>query len=68
MPGNRIDFVETKIAYLEDTLTTLNDIVSKQQKDIEELRVSCRYLVDRQKGLAEMIEGDSDADERPPHY
>jgi len=68
MPDNRIDSVETKIAYLEDTLQTLNDIVSNQQKDIEELRVSCKYLVDRQKGLAEMIEGDADTDERPPHY
>lgn len=68
MPDNRIDSVETKIAYLEDTLQTLNDIVSNQQKDIEELRVSCKYLVDRQKGLAEMIEGDANADERPPHY
>ena len=68
MTDNRIDSVETKIAYLEDTLQTLNDIVSNQQKDIEELRVSCKYLVDRQKGLAEMIEGDADPDERPPHY
>ncbi|MCH8959245.1 MAG: SlyX family protein [Proteobacteria bacterium] len=68
MADNRIDSVETKIAYLEDTLQTLNDIVSSQQKDIEELRVSCKYLVDRQKGLAEMIEGDADRDERPPHY
>ncbi len=68
MPDNRIDSVETKIAYLEDTLQTLNDIVSNQQKDIEELRVSCKYLVDRQKGLAEMIEGDANPDERPPHY
>ncbi|MCZ6537910.1 MAG: SlyX family protein [Gammaproteobacteria bacterium] len=68
MPDNRIDSVETKIAYLEDTLQTLNDIVSSQQRDIEELRVSCKYLVDRQKGLAEMIDGDADPDERPPHF
>jgi len=68
MPDNRIDSVETKIAYLEDTLQTLNDIVSNQQRDIEELRVSCKYLVDRQKGLAEMIDGDADPDERPPHF
>ncbi len=68
MPDNRIASVETKIAYLEDTLQTLNDIVSNQQKDIEELRVSCKYLVERQKGLVAMIEGGADADERPPHY
>ena len=68
MASNRIDSLETKIAYLEDTVQTLNDIVSSQQKDIEELRVSCKYLVDRQKGLAEMIEGEADEDARPPHY
>ncbi len=68
MPDNRIDSVETKIAYLEDTMQTLNDIVSSQQRDIEELRISCKYLIDRQKGLAEMIEGDADPDERPPHF
>ena len=68
MPDNRIDSVETKIAYLEDTMQTLNDIVSSQQRDIEELRISFKYLIDRQKGLAEMIEGNADPDERPPHY
>ncbi|MCH8894897.1 MAG: SlyX family protein [Proteobacteria bacterium] len=68
MPDNRIDSVETKITYLEDTMQTLNDIVSSQQRDIEELRVSCKYLIDRQKGLAEMIEGGADPDERPPHF
>ncbi len=66
--SNRIESLETKIAYLEDTVQTLNDIVSSQQKDIEKLRVSCKYLVDQQKGLAEMIEGEADPDERPPHY
>ena len=68
MPDNRIDSVETKITYLEDTMQTLNDIVSSQQRDIEELRVSCKYLIVRQKGLAEMIEGGADPDERPPHF
>jgi SlyX protein len=68
MSDNRIDALETKIAYLEDTVQTLNDIVASQQREIEELRVSCKYLVDRQKGLAELIEGDAEPDERPPHY
>ena len=68
MSDNRIDALETKIAYLEDTVQTLNDIVSGQQREIEELRVSCKYLVDRQKGLAELIEGDAGPDQRPPHY
>ena len=68
MSDKRIDALETKIAYLEDTVQTLNDIVSSQQREIEELRVSCKYLVDRQKGLAELIEGEAEPDQRPPHY
>jgi len=68
MVNNRIDALETKIAYLEDTVQTLNDIVSNQQREIEELRVGCKHLVDRQKGLAELIEGGVEPDERPPHY
>ncbi len=68
MPDNRIDSVETKIAHLEDTVQTLNDIVSKQQREIDELRVTCKHLLDRQKGLTELVEGNAEQDERPPHY
>ena len=68
MSDKRIDALETKIAYLEDTVQTLNDIVSGQQRAIAAFSVSCKYLVDRQKGLAELIEGDAETDERPPHY
>ena len=65
---NRIITIETKIAYQEDLLQQLNDIVSLQQKKLDQLEATCRSLID---GIASLTEADgnkSTANQRPPHY
>ena len=65
---DRIITIETKIAYQEDLLQKLNDIVSLQQKKLDQLEATCRSLID---GIARLTEADgskSTADPRPPHY
>lgn len=64
----RLVELETKLAYQEDTLRTLNDIVTAQQAEIERLRVICRQLVERARGTESGIKSASAAEEIPPHY
>ena len=65
---NRFLDIETKLAYQEDLVASLNQIVSDQQRKLDELEAAYRKLVDRvveqREGLAALrIE-----DAPPPHY
>jgi len=65
---DRIITIETKIAYQEDLLQKLDDIVSMQQKKLDQLEITCRSLV---KGIERLNEADGNksiTDQRPPHY
>jgi SlyX protein len=60
--------IETKLAYQEDTIQALNDVVCQQQKQIEELKSTCKILVERMGLLSESIGDSNPEDEIPPHY
>jgi len=64
----RIDNLEMKIAYQEDTIQALNDIVVQQQAKLVQLEKSCDFLAEQLKGLMESGEAGQSQDERPPHY
>jgi uncharacterized coiled-coil protein SlyX len=69
MNTEALEQLETKMAFLEHANAVLSDIVSRQQRDIDNLR-------DRLTALAGLVQADRDsdaasrtaADERPPHY
>lgn len=62
----RLIAVETKLAYLEDMVFTLNDLVAQQQRDLDTLRATKDRL---EKRLAELAESTGDLpNRRPPHY
>ena len=63
----RLENLEMKFAYQEDSLRTLNDIVTAQQVQIERLNLICRQLVERAQTSDGGIKG-SAAEEIPPHY
>lgn len=67
MTEERMIEIEIKIAYQEDTIQELNDVVCKQQKQIDDLEATCTFLVKRVKILSEST-GDNIANEKPPHY
>lgn len=63
----RIDALETRLAFQDDTIGQLNDALIAQQARIDLLEAEMRQLVDEFRG------GMSDAqirpaDELPPHY
>jgi SlyX protein len=70
MDEDRLIDLETKLAYQEETLRVLNDVVTRQQLQLENLQLTCRQMIER---LSKMGEGEgafkgSLADEVPPHY
>lgn len=70
MTDKRMDDLETKIAYQEHTIQELNDVVYRQQQQIDKVEVMCQHLMDRIQTLSEAGSGGAEAsiNERPPHY
>lgn len=72
MTEQRIISIETKIAFQEDTIAQLNEVVCKQQAQIDILERQMQQLIGRVRDLSETAtqsgETYSAADERPPHY
>ena len=68
MNDERLVNIETKIAYQEDTIQALNDVVCNQQKQIDQLEATCKLLFDRLKNMSSTKVDESPADEKPPHY
>ncbi|MDM8547772.1 SlyX family protein [Candidatus Venteria ishoeyi] len=60
--------LETKLAYQEDTIQTLNDIVTRQQQQITQLEDDLKYLLTHLKSLTENVQEIQDTHEKPPHY
>lgn len=69
MDEERLIDIETRIAYQEDSLQLLNDVVTKQQKHIDRLQELLKSLAERCQSLqvADTAMNSVD-DEKPPHY
>ena len=68
MNDDRINELESKIAFQEDAVNELNAAVYEQHKRIEELQAVCRKLAER---LDAQSSGDAmpeTTDTPPPHY
>ncbi len=69
MSEERLVVIETKIAFQEQTIKELNDVIYEQQQEIERIGIICDALVKRVKELSEIKPGiDAPANEKPPHY
>lgn len=68
MNEERLIELETRLAYQEETLRVLNEVVTRQQRQIEQLEITCRQLADRVARTADSVFKGTPADEVPPHY
>ncbi|MEI6146660.1 MAG: SlyX protein [Methylococcales bacterium] len=68
MNDDRIIELEIKVAYQEDLLQSLNNIVSQQQQQIDRITATCSLLNDRIKSLSTEGNAGENVDETPPHY
>lgn len=60
--------IETRIAYQEDTLRELSDVLARQQQEIDRLRRLCDTLQSRMEAGADSARPASQVHEPPPHY
>lgn len=61
-----LDQLETKVAFLEQANTELSDVVYRQSREIDALRMQLAELVARLD--ASESAATAPQDERPPHY
>jgi SlyX protein len=60
--------IETKLAYQENLLEELNNVVCRQQDQIDELHLKVRSLQDKANEHAIDVGTDGMETEIPPHY
>ncbi len=63
--------LQTRLAFQDQTINELNDVVASQQQQIDRLQLHLKSFSDRLNGLEESVDKTADikpADEKPPHY
>ena len=60
--------LQMQVTYQEDTIQSLNEVITLQQSDILELKQQLTQFVQEVKNASSSSEGGSLFDERPPHY
>jgi len=68
MTEKRLVELETKLAYLEDTVHQLDKALCEQQQQIGKLESTEELLMARIRELAAANVSAESADEPPPHY
>ena len=63
----RLEELESKVTFQEDTIQKLNEVVIEQDVRIHDLETSLRLLLDNIRAQATDIEIEP-AQEPPPHY
>ncbi len=68
MTESRITELETKLAFAEDLLDTLNQSVIRQQGQIDSMQQQLRLLHQRLQDVLPNDDARHPRDEIPPHY
>jgi SlyX protein len=72
MSEQRLIELESRVTYQDDTILQLNDVLCKQQDQIDRLEQLTKQLLGRVRDLssnsADGIADFSASDDRPPHY
>ena len=63
-----IEELQTKVAFQEHTIEALNDALSSQQKQLDDLAVKVRHVVDRVKSIEPSNIAKQSEETPPPHY
>lgn len=68
MSESRITELETKLAFAEDLLETLNETVIRQQRQLDSLQEQLRLLHQQLRDSQSESEPRAAREEIPPHY
>jgi len=66
--SERLDAIEEKLAHLERTVHELNDVVTRQQKDLDRALERNQRLMDKLAAMESDFGPSATAHEKPPHY
>jgi len=73
---NTVIELETKIAYLEDTVDSLNDVICEHETRVSDLERICKHLYEKLEIINDSSQQDKNSPESnqqidheiPPHY
>ena len=65
---NRIIDLESKLAFQDETINDLNEVITDQQQQLDQLREEIRLLNLRISSVAENSSVSEEKDPPPPHY
>jgi len=65
---DRFETLEVKLAFHEQTLQELGDLIYAQRQQIDRLRATCRQLRRQIESLSQEAAQVESDDDRPPHY
>ena len=68
MSEERFIDLESRLAYQEQLLNELNDVVTDQQARIMRLDELCKSLITKVRSMGDAMPASDPGDERPPHY
>lgn len=64
----KIETLETRQAFQEDTIESLNAVIIQLQKDIEAMQLKFKVMQEKVNQSAEVLSTIDSGDEPPPHY
>lgn len=64
----RIENLETKIAFQDDTIESLNDSIAQQQQQIAQMTFKMNHMVERLKSIQPSNVASQEEETPPPHY
>lgn len=67
-PAERISRLEMLFSEQEYTIETLNTIVTRQNDDIQRLITQVEHFKTQLRELKQQLPGDTQVNEKPPHY
>lgn len=65
---SRLDELEMKLAFQEQTIDELNEALTKQQFMIDRMEVQLKFMVGKVKGMQTSNMADESEETPPPHY
>ena len=66
----RLDELESRLAFQDDLIESLNQVISRQDRNLARLTLMLQGLTAKMNDIAESaaVTGDSSGHEIPPHY
>ena len=64
----RLDELEFRIAFQEDTISQLNDVITRQRDELDRLNRQLIEVIDTLRSAMQTGGTPVDIDEKPPHY